>query len=313
MPRSLPAGLISSPARSDKELILPLLLSTPPAPLPPSLSFTLSNGSVLASDAAGDGSPAPRRLRRRRRRAAEPFPAPAPHSAPGGVLAATAAAAAPTVSWWAAAAAATRLRFPPLTARCRAAPFSPAALPPGAARGCRSGRRCGRGAADRPGGGGGGGRPASPRSDRGGRDVHQGQEVQGASEGDLPRAGGRGGGGRGRRLGAAAPPAGLEGRQRGARAALGALPAGTARLLPAALLPRAGHVSTRPARGPRVGRAVPGGGQDGALPRPPHDVPGTPRRRPEWHDSSVRGDLGMQTSVGSSSPWFCFVWGLRDR
>lgn len=115
--------------------------------------------------------------------------------------------------------------------------------------------------------------------------------MQGASEGDLPRAGGGGGGGRGRGLGAAAPPAGLEGRQRGARAALGALTAGTARLLPAALLPGAGHVSTRPARGPRFGRAVPGGGQNGGLPAAPRRV-GDPQTPPGTAWQFYEGRLG---------------------
>jgi hypothetical protein len=67
-----------------------------------------------------------------------------------------------------------------------------------------------------------------------GRYVHQGQEVPGAREGDLARSGGGGGWrGRGRRV--AAPPPGLEGRQRRAGAALPAR----------AAVPGARRVSTR--------------------------------------------------------------------
>lgn len=143
------------------------------------------------------------------------------------------------------------------------------------ARGCRRGS--------------GGRQPAAPRSERGGRDVHQGQEEQGAAEGDLPRAGRGGGGRRGRRLGAAAPPAGLEGRQRGARAALCALAAGTAWLLPAALLPGTRPVSTAPTAA----------GAPRRVWEPPN--PARPRTAVPFRETS----RGVQTSAGGSPPWSC--------
>lgn len=133
--------------------------------------------------------------------------------------------------------------------------------------------------------------------------------MQGASEGDLPRAGGGGGGGRGRRRGAAAPPAGLEGRQRGARAALGAPAAGTARLLPAALLAGARHVSTRLARGPCLGRGAGRAGAPLAAPRCAPDLQSPPSVAVLFGATRVGG----RPRPGSRLSWSCSVEGLRGR
>lgn len=117
--------------------------------------------------------------------------------------------------------------------------------------------------------------------------------MQGASEATF-RAGGGGGGGRGRARGAAAPPAGLEGRQRGTRAALGAPAAGTARLLPAALLAGGPTCEYQAGRGPMPQA---GGGQA----RNGRAVPRTAKVHPPWQSYSG-GNSGEAVDLAGVSP-----------
>lgn len=157
----------------------------------------------------------------------------------------------------------------------RSAPAQPRRAP-GQARGELSAR----------GGGARGGARAHPaglpRRGGVGRDVRRGPEARRAGEGDLP--GGRGGArapGAGRR--AAAPPAGLEGRQRGAAAALGSSSAGTA------LLPQVRPVSTGAGRGRRG---------------PPSPVAPT-QERARASRGYFAGDAGLESGRPRRRVWSC--------